>query len=505
VRLRVDVKTVLSLVGTVVRWLSFSLIIPLLTALVYGDAVGSFLVTFLVAFGLGFGLEQLEDNPDLSIREAFLMVSLSWLTVAVIGALPYILEGNGSLAHPLNAFFESMSGFTTTGSTVITSFSFDVHSRSLMMWRQLTQWLGGMGIVVLAVAILPKLSVGGTQLIQQEAPGPSLEKLTPRIAETARRLWFLYLGFTVLEIILLWAVHGMGLAPKLNLYQSIAHAFTTMPTGGFSPQARSIEAFSPIAQWIIIPFMIVAGTNFALWWYCFSGSPKKLFRNKEWRFYLLVILSFTVLTAFLLGGSGQLFYNQSLTEVEETVRHSLFQVVSIVTTTGYASVDFSLWHDGVLGVLLFLMFVGGCAGSTGGSIKIVRWLVALKTIMRELFTTIHSAAVRPIRLGEIVLEEDTIRGITIFIFLYFLIFSAGTGLILVDCYLYGVEMSFLETVSASATTIGNVGPGFEDAGPMNNFLVFPPFSRLVMALLMWLGRLELVTVFVLLTPAYWTS
>lgn len=503
--LRVDVRSVVSLVGSLLRWFSLALLVPIVTALIYGETPVSFLITMGLTFGVGFVLEQCSEDPELGVREGFLVVALSWFSVAIFGAIPYVLEGSGTVALPLNAFFESMSGFTTTGSTVMANISFETHSHALLLWRQLTQWLGGMGIVVLAVAILPRLSVGGAQLMQAEAPGPGLEKLTPRIAQTARYLWVFYVGFTLLEVSLLFGSHLIGLAPKMSLYQAIAHAFTTMPTGGFSPMGRSIEAFSPVVQWIIIPFMFVAGMNFALIWYGATGRLSRFLEDAEWRFYVFVVVSLAgVLTMSLLYASLP-DAGIDATDVEEQLRHGLFQALTFITTTGYASTDFTDWHVDVQVLLLSAMFVGGCAGSTGGSIKMVRWLVVLKSMVKELFTTVHPTAIRPIRLGKKALDSTAVRGILVFVFIYFFVFCIGTGVILAECQLQGVELSPLEALGTSATAIGNVGPSFGVVGPMNNFTALPPVTRFTMAILMWIGRLELITVIVMFTPAYWVT
>jgi trk system potassium uptake protein TrkH len=403
-----------------------------------------------------------------------------------------------------------MSGFTTTGATVMGSFSFDRHSHALLLWRQLTQWLGGMGIVVLAVAILPELSVGGAQLMDAEAPGPGIEKLTPRIAETARVLWLAYLGFTVVEFLLLYGLHLAGMAPNMTLYNAIAHPLTTMPTGGFSPEARSIEAFAPVVQWVIIPFMVAAGTNFALFWKVLNGDFDALRNDSEFRFYTGVLGAFTALLAGLLfAGVGLASVPEAVGPIvgdaEASLRHAAFQSVSIVTTTGYASMDFNTWSAQTQFLLLFAMFVGGSAGSTGGSIKIVRTMVILKSIRRELFTTVHPEAVRPVRLGGHVLDERAIRGIYAFTLLYVLIFFVATVLLLLDVARAGGSFSAFEVMSAVAATLGNVGPGFGAVGPMNNYLGFSAPAKLFMVFLMWVGRLEILPVFVLLTRSYWSS
>jgi len=530
-RLRVDWRTSVALTGRVVKYLAVPLAVPLVTALLYGEDIAVFAVSMLVVFLFGFALERVAPEPDLGAREALLMVALTWFTVAVVGTLPYLLAGVGTdstLAQPVNALFESMSGFTTTGATVMGSISFEQHSHALLIWRQLTQWLGGMGIVVLAVAILPELSVGGAQLMDAEAPGPGIEKLTPRIAETARALWLVYAGITLLEILLLFGFHLGGLAPNLDgavagtdhaaaAYNAIAHGLTTMPTGGFSPEARSIEAFSAAVQWLIIPFMVAAGVNFALTWRLVGGSPRALFEDTEFRAYLGVMGVFGVfMTALLFVGPGIVpgadvgaeyiaDYLGIEGDVESSARHALFQVVSIVTTTGYASMDFNAWSTPLKYLLLFAMFIGGSAGSTGGGIKVVRWVVIVKSIKRELFTTVHPEAVSPVRLGGTSIDERAVRGIQTFTLLYLLCFGVGAAFIMLEAGRAGYDLTVLEGMSAVAATLGNVGPGFGLLGPMNSYLTFSPASKLAMVFLMWIGRLEIIPVLVLLTGAYWRS
>jgi trk system potassium uptake protein TrkH len=445
---------------------------------------------------VGFVFEKLDEDPDLDVRESFLLVSLTWLSVAIIGAIPYVLAGDGTIATPVNALFESMSGFTTTGATVMGTISFEAHSPSIMLWRQLSQWLGGMGIIVLSIAILPKMSVGGSELIKAEAPGPEVQKLTPRIVETAQRLWFLYVSLTVSLGVLLYASYQFGFAPKMDLYNAVSHALTTMPTGGFSPEARSIEAFSPTVQWIIVPFMFLAGANFALQWRVFSGRSMKLWRNTEFMSYLSIVLAGTVILTLMIHGN-------SFTGVSESIRHSSFQVLTMITTTGYASHDFETWNTMAQTLMFLMMFIGGCAGSTGGGIKVFRWLVTVKAFFKELFTTVHPRAVRSIRVGGNIIKNDTVQKVTMMILLYVFTFLMGTLLIEIDAYRVGLELETLEIMSASAACIGNIGPGFGLVGPMGNYLSFSWFSKLIMVVLMWAGRLELFTLFVIFLPHYW--
>ena len=510
--LRVNWRSSLSLVGRVLTYLAVPLVFPLLLAMYYGDGIAIFAVTIAVTVLVGKALESLGDAADFGAREGFLMVAVTWFAVAAVGALPYVLAGWGTtstLASPINALFESMSGFTTTGATVMGEISVGTHGHALMMWRQLTQWLGGMGIVVLAVAILPELSVGGAQLMDAEAPGPGIQKLAPRIAETARALWIAYLGITGLEVALLLGLHLAGFAPNMGLYNAIAHGFTTMATGGFSPEARSIEAFSAIVQWVIIPFMFAAGVNFALFWNVLTGDLKAPFRDEEFRFYGGVIAVLTALVAGVLFTDPGLQSVANLAgpitgHVEPTLRHAAFQVAAIVTTTGYASMDFNAWGPLGQAILVFAMFVGGSAGSTGGSIKMVRWLLVLKSLKRELFTTVHPDAVSPVRLGGSAIDEDALRSIYGFTILYLLLFVAAVPIVLWGGF-DGSEIAVLDAASAVAATLGNVGPGVGVVGPMNNYLGFPGPIKLLFVGLMWIGRLEILPVLVVLTRAYWTS
>ena len=382
-RTNVNWKVSLGLVGIVLKWLAAPLSFPLLIAIYYAEPVIPFLVPIVFSLIAGESLARAGTTARLGPREAFLMVAVTWFVVPLVSAIPFVLAGTGSVAHPVNALFESMSGVTTTGATVL--LDFEIHSRSILMWRQLTQWLGGMGIIVLGVAIFSQLAVGGMQVMEAEAPGLRVEKLSPHIRETARILWGLYAGITLGYIALLYGLYLLGFAPNMDLYNAVAHGFTTLSTGGFSPEARSIEAFSPLVQWVMIPFMIIAGTNFALLWHTSSGDLSRLWINAEFKSYIGVILGFCGLVAILLftgvgGGSVDPGY------IIVAFRQGLFQVVSILTTTGYASADFNNWTATAQYVLFLAMFIGGMAGSTAGGIKLFRWLIISKSIKRELVT-----------------------------------------------------------------------------------------------------------------------
>ena len=500
---RVDWSATASLVGSVVKYLALSMLLPLVVAVIYGRDAWVFVVSIVIAVALGVALERLDDDPDLGPPEALLLVSLSWLAVAVVGTIPYLLAGYGTeslLRFPVNALFESMSGFTTTGSTVIGELSFERHSHAVLLWRQLTQWLGGMGIIVLMIAILPELAVNGAQLMQSEAPGPTLQKLTPKIAETARALWIIYVGFTLLLVALLYGAHLLGLAPNMDFYNAVAHGFSTMPTGGFSPQADSIAAFGAVVQWLIIPFMVVAGVNFALFWHLIRGEAKRLVENAEFRAYagMLAVLVALLSVVLIRGAAPPLELGGTTGGLtENTIRQATFQVASLMNSTGFATADFAQWDQHARMVLLFTMFVGGSAGSTGGGIKVVRWLVVLKTIRRELYTTVHPDAVEPVRLGGDVVDEDAIRGIMVFTLLYLVLFAVSAVFLELDSARIGYEISTLEAFSASLATIGNIGPGFGSLGPFGSFGEFSSVSKLLMIFLMWIGRLEIIPVLAL--------
>jgi trk system potassium uptake protein TrkH len=391
-----------------------------------------------------------------------------------------------------------MSGFTTTGATVMGEISFDQHSHALLMWRQLTQWLGGMGIIVLMIAILPEVAVNGAQLMDSEAPGPELQKLTPKIAETARALWLIYFGFTIVYIGLLYALHLLGMAPNMDLYNAIAHGFTTLPTGGFSPQADSIAYFSAAVQWVVIPFMVIAGVNFALFWHVLKGEAEVLFDNPEFRAYAGALAAFTAGVAVLLfGGAAPALGDLGGVTggfTENTVRQAAFQIGSLLNSTGYATSDFAEWDTHAQILLLFAMFVGGSAGSTGGGVKVVRWLVVLKAVRRELVTSARPDVVQPVRLGGEVVDEDAIRGILVFTMLYVLLFGLASVFLALDTARIGIQLTTLEAVSASLATLGNIGPGFGRLGPFGSYLFFSDPSKLLLIFLMWIGRLEIVPV-----------
>lgn len=496
--LGVDLGGALNLIGALLRWLALAFLFPTVVALGYGESVWPFVASGTLTAGAGFGLERVTQGRErVGPREGFLVVALTWLAAAFIVSLPYMLSGEEQFANPLDAYFEGMSGMTTTGASILTDISGLNHS--LALWRQFSQWLGGMGIIVLALAVLPRLRVGGRQLMESELPGPELEPLAVRIRHTAQRLWLLYVGLTAAEVLVLAALGWTGVDERMNLYEAVAHAFTTMPTGGFSTQARSIEAFSSAAQWAIVAFMVLAGANFALMYRAIIGhAPRVLGRDDEFRLYLVLLAVGGALLSVELWSQGVL-------GGEAAVRHSVFQAVSVMTTTGYATADFNEWTALAAMTLVALMFAGGSAGSTGGSIKVVRHVIIGRMLRRELDQTLHPEVVSHVRLNRAVLDERTLRAVISFVLLYVGIFVVGSIALVIDASRAGLEVAPFEAIAAAATTIGNVGPALGFAGPMGSFEPFSDLSKGIMIALMWIGRLEIIPVVVLLTRSYWRA
>jgi trk system potassium uptake protein TrkH len=498
-RLALELGAALALTGTLVKYLSLAALFPAALAVGYGEPVWPFLAGGALAAGIGLALEQAGrvSRRVLGFREGYLVVSLTWLLAAAFAASIYLLSGDPQLDRPVDAYFESMSGFTTTGASVVTNP--DELDRSLLMWRQFTQWVGGMGIIVLALAVLPRLRVGGRQLLESELPGPEVDQLAERIRQTAQRLWLLYLGLTATQALILTLLGWTGVDDEMDLYNAVGHAFTTMPTGGFGMDPRSVEPFSAAAQWVIVVFMVVAGANFALTYRALvRREPKALLRDEELRLYLLVLAGGSALLGFELWSEG-------IAEGEAAVRESVFQTVSMMTTTGFANTDFNLWTSLALMTLVGLMFVGGSAGSTSGSVKVVRHLLLGKSLRREMRQTVHPELVLPVRLNGVVVDERTLRALMAFVLLYVGIFILGTAGVAVDASIQGPDLSVIDAIGLSATALGNVGPAFGVAGPMGSFAPLSDVSTVVLTGLMWLGRLEVIPIVVLLSRSYWRA
>lgn len=494
----IDVAGTLSLVGVLGKYLGAASLFPALVAVIYSEPVWPFLLAGAVSTGAGYVLDKATgDISSVGVREGFLVVALTWLWAASYGALTYLLVDVPQLSNPFDAYFEAMSGFTTTGATVLTDI--DALPRSVAMWRQFTQWLGGIGIIVLSLAVLPRLRIGGRQLLESELPGPEMSQLASRIRDTAKRFWLLYLGLTVAEALVLLALGWTNVDPAMDAFNAVAHALTSIPTGGFSPEPGSIGTFAPTVQWVIVAFVLLGGVNFAL---LYRGivrrRPAALARDEEFRLYLaLVAVAAVVLLAEVTS--------ERLAEGEGAVRHAVFQAVSILTTTGYATVDYTTWPTLALITIVGLMFVGASAGSTSGSVKVLRHLVLGKILRRELEQTVHPELVVPIRFNKTVVEERTLRAMTGFILLYVGLFIVGTVALAIDAALQGPALEPLEAIAASAASLGNVGPALGFAGPFGSYEPFSDVSKGILATLMWLGRLEVIPVVVLLTRSYWRA
>jgi trk system potassium uptake protein TrkH len=500
VRIRVNWRASLDLIGLVLLSLSVPLLFPLVVAVYYGESVVPFVAAIVTTIAVGGAMRIVGDREEnLGPREAFLAVSSIWFLVAAVGAIPFVVAGVGTTASPIDALFESMSGLTTTGATTFRDFS--VHSQSVLMWRQLLQWLGGLGILILATAVLSSLGVGGAQLMETETQTQNVDKLTPRISQTAQIIWGLYIGITALAAIVYYSLGLAGLAPNMDLYNAVAHALTSVATAGFSPEPDSIGAFSPAVQWAVIPFMLVGSTNFILLYLLLNGYPRRLIDSEEFHFYLGTVVFFATIV------TGVLFIDSEVSfATEATIRHALFNVASIITTTGYASTDFALWSPAAQHMLFLCMFLGGMAGSTTCSIKSLRWLVALKSLRRSLYTSIHPDAVRPVRISGKPVKEETIRDIYAYLLLSIIIFFLLTIFVVVNgARSAGPDVTEFEAMGAAASTFLNIGPAFGAAGPFGTYDIFAPSTKVVMILLMWIGRIEIIPVLVLFTKSFWTS
>ncbi|MCF8463973.1 MAG: TrkH family potassium uptake protein [Flavobacteriales bacterium] len=436
-----------------------------------------------ITFGTGlvaWVLTKSSEKPNIRKREGFLIVSFGWLVMSLSGALPYILSE--SVVSFTDAFFETMSGYTTTGASIITDLT--TIPKDILFWRSMTQWIGGMGIIVLAVAILPILGIGGMQLFGAESPGLKTDKLAPKIRDTAKRLWLVYLGLTAAEIIAL-KIAGMSWFDALN------HAMTTMATGGFSTFNSSAAEFSPAIQYIITFFMFMAGTSFTLTYFALVGNLKKVLENEEFRYYAGITLFTTIGVSAVVASVSDLGF-------EKAFRDTIFQVVSLITTTGFVSADYTSWTPFITMVFFILLFFGGSAGSTAGGVKIVRHIILVKNSILELKRQLHPSAIIPVRLNGRAVDPSITYNVVAFIMTYIIIFALGS----VVMTMFGVDL--LTAMGSVATSLGNVGPGIGDVGPVDNFAWLPSGAKWFLAILMLIGRLELFTVLILFTPYFWS-
>ena len=474
---------VFSTLGLLIFFLGLSMIFPLLCAFYYREevAIYAFLSSIIITSLTGLFLYyNFKTENEIGRKEGFAIVTLGWVTAATCGTLPFLFSG--TLTNFVDAYFESMSGFTTTGATILAVI--EGKPLSVLFWRNQIQWMGGMGIIVLVVAILPALGAGGVQLFKTEVPGPEKDKLTPRIKETAQLLYMVYIIFSILQVVFLY-ITGM------SFYDAITHMFGTMATGGFSPKNLSVGYYNNLVyEIIIIIFMIIAGTNFTLLYRTLHGNFKSLFEDREFLFYIGVIMMSTIII------STQLhiyIYKSILT----ALRYATFQVVSIITTTGFITADFDQWPVLSKSILIILMFIGGCAGSTAGAIKNIRILVLLKKAYREFQRILHPHAINPIYIGDKKISDEVVSNISSFALLYLLIFIFS--FIIMTCL--GLDM--ISAISSVATCLGNVGPGLGLVGPAQNFAFIQPLGKILLSLCMLLGRLEIYTVLIMLIPEFW--
>jgi trk system potassium uptake protein TrkH len=479
----INIKIIIRIMGFLVLLEGFFMLAGYLFSLLYcRESCNALLISGFITASAGAILlfvTRGNINKHIGKREGYIIVSLTWVIVSLFGTLPFLISG--AIPGFTDAFFETMSGFTTTGASILT----DIESfpKGLLFWRSMTHWVGGMGIIVLTIAILPMLGIGGMQLYAAEMPGPTKDKLHPRITQTAKRLWGIYLILTIAETILL--VSG-----GMNLFDALCHTFGTLATGGFSTQNNSITGYSPFIQYVIIVFMILAGTSFTLHYFALHGQLKKIWRNEEFRCFiyliffsgLIITLSLTIL---------------SVEPIEKAIRDSLFQVVSIITTTGYITANYMLW-PGVLWFIIFmLMFVGGMAGSTGGGIKVVRQLLLFKNSTLELKRLIHPHAIIPVRLSGKAVSGDIIYKIMAFFLIYMIIFVFGT------LFMSILGLDFESAIGSTVATLGNIGPGIGMVGPDGNYAEIPIIGKWFLSFLMLLGRLELFTILILFSKAFW--
>lgn len=475
-------KPILKIISTMLFYLGIFLMVPLIVS-VFDNfrSFDTFLITIIITFSVALVLCLfLPKNEDISLKESFAIVSLTWFFYAFFGGLPYFIEG--IVPSLTDAFFESMSGFTTTGSTVLVAIS--AQSQAILFWRSFTQFLGGMGIIVLGVAILPELGVGMYQLFKAEVPGPTKDRIFPRIRQTAFSLWVVYILFAIAEAILL-RLGGLSILDAFN------HAFTTMATGGFSTLDNSITGFnSAYVEIVMILFMFMAGINFTLHFHFLRGNFKSYFRSPEFLVYLTIFLLSTAFVTFNI-------YGEIYSSVFTSIRKASFQVISVLTTTGYASADFEVWPSFSQIVLFIFMFVGAMSGSTGGGMKVIRLMIGYKSGLRQIKKLMHPNLVSHIKIGQQLIPEEIVKTVSGFLILYIGVF---VGSVLIISFL-GVD--FITTMSAVASCLGNIGPGFGAVGAMDNYADLPIIAKNLLSFLMLLGRLEIYTVLVLFLPIYW--
>lgn len=475
-------KMVFYMLGQILKLEAGIMLLPLICSLFYREfnIVIAFLITMAVALTLGFLLTLFNkpQNKTFFAKEGFAIVALSWVAISAVGALPFVISGE--IPNYINAFFETVSGFTTTGATILSNV--EVLSKGIAMWRSLTHWVGGMGILVLVVALLPTDSGRSIHIIRAEMPGPTMGKLTPKLRDMTKALYLIYVALTICEIVFL-------VCGKMSLYEAIVHSFGTAGTGGFGIKNDSIASYNPYLQWVITVFMLLFGINFNMYYLLLVGRLRSAIKSEELWSYVGLFLGATALITYNI-------YNMSAS-FAEAVRNAAFQVSSIMTTTGYATTDFNLWPGLSKGILFILMFIGACAGSTAGGIKISRIILLIKRAVSSLKHTIHPRSTETVRFEGKKVDNDTLTGVLVYFAIYFICFVAIFFVLLFEPF------DFETTMSAVAACFNNVGPGLSLVGPMGNYGIFSYASKLVLSLAMLLGRLEIFPLLVLFSPSIW--
>ena len=496
--MKLNFKIIFHFLGLLILCNGTFMLLASIISTIYNDGVTSKLVLSgftIVLLGLLIMLVTRKHRKEMNKREGYIVVSFGWIIMALSGALPYMLTG--VIPSFTSAFFETMSGYTTTGATILNDI--EIVPKGVLFWRSTTHWIGGMGIIVLAIAILPLLGIGGMQLFAAEAPGPSTDKLHPRITDTAKRLWLIYFGYTVAETILL-KVAGM------SFFDAINHSMSTLSTGGFSTKNASVAHWNgqPIIQYIIILFMFLAGTNFVLSYFAFKGKVQKIIKDEEFKMYFRFIAVFTLISALIIYFRADLSiatidYPMVWGRAESSFRHALFQVLTVVTTTGFITADYTLWTPFLLVLFFGLMFLGGSAGSTSGGIKVMRHLILIKNGFLEFRRALHPNAVLPVRYNTKLISGGIVFNILGFFILYMLSFIIGAVVFSM------FELDFTSAIGLSASSLGNIGPALGEFGPVDNYSELPPLAQWWASFLMLIGRLELFTVLILLTPFFWRN
>jgi len=478
-----NIRFVLNILGRVLVILGLFMCTNLIWVGIYDEPLFrehlyACLITLLGGAGL-YGVTTFNLKPSMGLRESYLTVTFTWLIISAFSTLPYLLTN--AISGFENAFFESVSGLTTTGATILT----DIESlpKSVLYWRSLTHWIGGMGIIVLVVAILPMLRVGGYNLFKSETTGISYEKLTPRTANTAKRLWGIYVGLTAIQLLFL-------MLGNMDFFESLCHSFGTIATGGFSPKNDSIAGYSPYIQYVVMLFMLLAGINFTLHYFAINGKFSRLTRNDELKTYLSIILVVGIIITVVLVRQIDL-------GIEEAFRKGFFQVISIMTSTGFISDNYLLWPTQGWIMIFLLFFVGASVGSTGGGIKVIRLVVAFKSFYVNFLRLLHPNSVIVLRVNGQVVDDENVSTILSFIVLYFMTAFAGTLLMIF------MNVDAVTSMASVLSAMGAIGPAFGEVGPVGNFFGIPDAGKFLLSFLMIIGRLELTTVFVLFTLNFW--